>query len=245
MQSFKVYIQYIQYILVVSCSENRNHSWEVWNILWDPVSPCFRSDSRKQPLTDSTGRCVCIRWWRPEGEPHDLLLHSDSGGIGFSAAAHCPLLCGNPQGVAHQPSSKDTHSGFYIVTIRSRFKRVIGFTGITTFFSLGGSKYFLRLKRPWFKNSSVDPFVQEYRKVQSAHAEEGSSTYTFLQWEAKKFPYIFDSWGGDKINDSWQAMAVCCTGPALRGVPDSFPHFDLSLPNGIQCGTLIGWGRLW
>jgi len=44
--------------------------------------------------------------------------------------------------------------------------------------------------------------LKEYRKVQSTDSEEGaSSTYTFLQWEAKKFPYIFDSWGGDKIND--------------------------------------------
>ena len=38
---------------------------------------------------------------------------------------------------------------------------------------------------------------KEYRKVQG-DAEEGRSTYTFLQWEAKKFPYELESWGGDK-----------------------------------------------
>lgn len=55
-----------------------------------------------------------------------------------------------------------------------------------------------------FGLSGSDPSVQEYRKVELTDAEEGSSTYTFLQWEAKKFPYVFDSWGGDKINESWQ-----------------------------------------
>ena len=37
--------------------------------------------------------------------------------------------------------------------------------------------------------------------MQTVDPEEGGPTYKFLEWEAKKFPYEFNSWGGDKIND--------------------------------------------
>ncbi|CAK9022549.1 unnamed protein product [Durusdinium trenchii] len=42
---------------------------------------------------------------------------------------------------------------------------------------------------------------KEYKKMQTVDPEEGGPTYKFLEWEAKKFPYEFNSWGGDKIND--------------------------------------------
>eukprot|EP00913_Durusdinium_trenchii_P012279 g11529.t1 len=44
-------------------------------------------------------------------------------------------------------------------------------------------------------------FAIEYKKMQTVDPEEGGPTYKFLEWEAKKFPYEFNSWGGDKIND--------------------------------------------
>ncbi|CAJ1346326.1 unnamed protein product, partial [Effrenium voratum] len=41
--------------------------------------------------------------------------------------------------------------------------------------------------------------LKEYRK--SAADSEQGVRYSMLQWEAKKYPYTFNSFGGDKIND--------------------------------------------
>jgi len=46
--------------------------------------------------------------------------------------------------------------------------------------------------------------AKEYAKMQKdSDSEDGQDVkpYSFLQWEAKKFPYEFGSWGGDKVND--------------------------------------------
>ncbi|CAK9016638.1 unnamed protein product [Durusdinium trenchii] len=42
---------------------------------------------------------------------------------------------------------------------------------------------------------------KEYRKVQDSDSGESDLPYSILQWEAKKFRYIYDSWGGDRVND--------------------------------------------
>lgn len=42
---------------------------------------------------------------------------------------------------------------------------------------------------------------QEYRNAEEDSEEHGDVSYSILQWEAKKFRYIYDSWGGDRVTD--------------------------------------------
>jgi len=66
--------------------------------------------------------------------------------------------------------------------------------------------------------------TKEYKKLQakgdcseSEDGDETAATYSFLQWEAKKFPYSFNSYGGDKIND-FLDMAINYSVVACWGV---------------------------
>lgn len=62
--------------------------------------------------------------------------------------------------------------------------------------------------------------AKEYAKMQKdSDSEDGQDVkpYSFLQWEAKKFPYEFGSWGGDKVND-FLDMAINYSVVACWGV---------------------------
>ena len=37
--------------------------------------------------------------------------------------------------------------------------------------------------------------------MQDSDSAESDVPYSILQWEAKKFRYVYDSWGGDRVND--------------------------------------------
>lgn len=86
---------------------------------------------------------------------------------------------------------------------------------------------------------------KEYWKVQLRHrqaasddssSEEEMAPYSFLQWEAKKFKYEFNSWGGDRINDfldlAISYSVVACWGsicPLLFFMAIVFVSFSLRL----------------
>lgn len=60
---------------------------------------------------------------------------------------------------------------------------------------------------------------QEYEKVTESDSESTGVTYSILEWEAKKFPYTYDSWGGDRVNDfldiAVSYSVVACWGTIL------------------------------
>ena len=145
-----------------------------------------------------------LRWWRPPVKPPDLLLHFDCSGTCFFDSAHCPLLRGNLEGVTTCWQSNMAFRGSAgSLALEDSISNVCGLSLCLS---------------------------QEYRKVQSTDSEEGSSgTYTFLQWEAKKFPYIFDSWGGDKINAPWRKTHCwCCVNQGCKGS-------SVMIPSNYQC----------